>query len=307
MWAQEHGASEAARRFECSRTTVHSLVVRYQREGLQGLMNKPRGARPGLPEEVQESMERAPSRVQQVELWLLGRHRLLCADSLEPGVLERACEGKLMDLVVADGPYGLDYRSTHPRAGQRKRAIGNDSEQGFEGFLRRALPIVKARMKQGAVVYWLAAGGGPSTALAKVLVAVDRHFNLLNTLAWDRVDLGLDARWRRRWEAVVEASTGRPRVWHGRTDQANVLRFPRAIPPAGFHPTPKPLPLVATLIRAAAPARGRALDPFLGSGTALLACQETGRSCCGVEVERRYCDWAIARWEAVTGHSTVRG
>jgi DNA modification methylase len=256
-------------------------------------------------ETMQKAMERAPCRVQRGQLWLLGRHRLLCADALVPGMLDRVCEGKPVDLVVADGPYGISYVSSQPRAGRRKRGILNDDERGFEAFLERALPAVKAWMKKGATVYWFSAGGGPSAALAKALIAVDRHFTLLNTLVWDRTDLGLGTRFRRRWEAVIEGAVGRPRIWHGDASQANVLRFPRAIPAADFHPTPKPVELIAAIIRAAAPARGQVLDPFLGSGTTLLACEQTGRSCHGVEIDERYCDWTLARWESLTGKQAV--
>ncbi len=69
----------------------------------------------------------------------------------------------------------------------------------------------------------------------------------------------------------MEASVGRPKVWHGGTDQHNVLRFPRAIPQAGDHPTPKPVGLMEEIIRSAAPARGVILDPFAGSGSMCMS------------------------------------
>jgi len=139
-----------------------------------------------------------------------------------------------------------------------------------------------------------------------VLPAINSHFTLLNTLVWDRIDLGLGRRWRRRWEAIVEASLGRPRVWHGGTEQANVLRVPRIIPQAGDHPTPKPVPVLEELIRCAAPARGRVLDPFAGSGSTLVAAQRTGRTCLVGELEPRYADVIVARFEALSGEAAVR-
>jgi len=259
---------------------------------------------PQAAEALQDWAERAPTRVRVGETWELGEHRLFCGDSLMPGNLEKPTGGKPVDLVVTDPPYGIDYESTQAAPGRRKRKIKNDESSGFESFLDRALPVVKAQMKKGAVLYWFASGGG--SALAKVLLAIERHFDLLNTLIWDRVDPGLGWRWRRSWEAIVEASVGRPRIWHGGKDQRNVLRFPRAIPQAGDHPTPKPVPLLEELIRAASPARGVILDPFAGSGSTLIAAERAGRVCYLGELEPRYCDIVLARWEALTGQQAAR-
>lgn len=191
----------------------------------------------------------------------MGRHRLLCEDMLALGNLERACEGQPVDLVLTDPPYGIDYESPQRTPGRRKRKIANDESDGFEAFLQKALPAIKAHLKRGAAMHWFAAGGGPTSALAKAIFAVEQHFTLLNTLVWDRVDPGLGWRWRRcrSWEAIIEASVGRPTIWHGGTDARNVLCYPHAIPQADDHPTPKPVPLLEELIRAAAPARGRIL------------------------------------------------
>jgi len=161
-------------------------------------------------------------------------------------------------------------------------------------------------MKRGSVLYWFAGGGGREPVLAKALLAISQHFELLNVLVWDKIDLGLGWRWRRSWEAIVEASYGQPKVWHGGTDRRNVLRFPKAIPQADDHPTPKPVPLLEEIMRAAAPAQGRVLDPFAGSGSTLIAAQQTGRICLAAELEPRYCDIILARWEALTQQRAAR-
>jgi site-specific DNA-methyltransferase (adenine-specific) len=85
-----------------------------------------------------------------------------------------------------------------------------------------------------------------------------------------------------------------------------VLRFPRAIPQSEDHPTPKPIPLLAELMLSAAPARGTVLDPFAGSGSTLIAAERTGRTCLAAELERRYCDIVLARWEAISGSHAQR-
>jgi len=257
-------------------------------------------------EALQEWMEQAPTRVSKGELWVLGRHRLLCGDSLANGMLDRLCDRGAVDLVLTDPPYGIGYQSSQPGPGRRKRKIANDGAAEFEGFLDRALLAIKELMKRGSVLYWFAGGGGAEPVLAKALLAIDRHFDLLNVLVWDKIDPGLGWRWRRSWEAVIEASHGRPKVWHGGTDRRNVLRFPKAIPQADDHPTPKPVPLLEEIIHSAAPAHGRVLDPFAGSGSTLIAAERSGRTCLAAELEPRYCDIILARWEALTQQRAER-
>ncbi len=254
---------------------------------------------PEAAEALQEWLERAPTRVGEGELWQLGRHRLLCGDSLAPGGLERLCDQQKADLVLTDPPYGIGYQSTQPRRGRRKRPIANDGVSDFDSFIAKALPAIKAAMKRGSVLYWFAGGGGAEPVLARAMLAIAEHFTLLNTIVWDKIDPGLGWRWRRSWEAIIEASVGRPRVWHGGTDSRNVLRYPKAIPQSDEHPTPKPVPLLEEIIRAAAPSRGLILDPFAGSGPTLVAAERTGRVCHAAELEPRYCDIILARWEAL--------
>ncbi len=252
-------------------------------------------------EALQEWCRSAPTRVSSGELWRLGRHRLWCGDSLEEGRLARLLGGDRADFVLTDPPYGVSYQSTLARRGKRKQTIANDEREGFEEFLRRALPAIKRVMKPGAVLHWFAGGGGPEPVLANAMLAISQHFTLLNTLVWDKVDPGLGWRWRRSWEAIIEAAHGKPKTWNGGTELRNVLRFPRAIPGAEEHPTPKPVPLLEQLIKACCPTRGLVLDPFAGSGSTLIAAEHTGRTCVAVELEPRYCDIILARWEAATG------
>jgi site-specific DNA-methyltransferase (adenine-specific) len=192
------------------------------------------------------------------------------------------------------------------RRGRRKRAIAHDANDEYDQFLAKALPAIKVVMKRGSVMYWFAGGGGGEPVLAKAMLAIAEHFSLINTIVWDKVDPGLGWRWRRSWEAIIEASVGKPRVWHGGTDRRNVLRFPRAIPQQDEHPTPKPVPLLEELIRASSPTRATILDPFAGSGPTLIAAERAGRTCYAVELEPRYCDIVLARWEALAGSQACR-
>ena len=162
---------------------------------------------PEAAEVLQAQREAAPTRVSKGETWQLGRNRLYCGDSLAPGALERLCDGNRVDMVLTDPPYGIDYRSTLARRGRRKKAIANDGQDEFDGFLARALPAIRAVMKRGSVLYWFAGGGGAEPVLAKALLAIAEQFTLLNTIVWDKVDPGLGWRWA--------DSERRVRAWRG--------------------------------------------------------------------------------------------
>jgi len=222
---------------------------------------------------------KSTGRVQPGGLWLLGRHRLLCGDALEPGSLARLCEGQSVPLVLTDPPYGIDYQSG---AKAKKAAIANDGAAEFESFLGRALPVVRSVMAEGATLYWFAAGGG--AALGQALLAISRHFHLQNLLVWDKETPGLGWRWRRSWEGIIEASVGNPARWYGGTHRRNVLRWPKLIPDEEDHPTPKPVELLAELIRVSSSTGQLVLDPFAGSGSTLVAAQLTGRVCYACEL-----------------------
>jgi DNA modification methylase len=265
-----------------------------------------------LPEPFEESFDlaaemlqgqrlKAPTRVNPGDIWQLGRHRLLCGDTLAPGALERLCGSKKVDLVLTDPPYGIGFQSEMAKRGRRKQAIANDAKDEHEAFLRKALPAIKTVMKRGAVMYWFAGGGGGEPVLAKALLAISEHFTLLNTLVWDKIDPGMGWRWRRSWEAIIEASNGKPSAWYGGSEKRNVLPYPKAIPQADQHPTPKPVPLLEQLIRASVRGCGLILDPFVGSGPTFIAAERAGRTCLAGEIEPRYCDIVVARWEALTG------
>jgi hypothetical protein len=94
-------------------------------------------------EMLQAQRDAAPTRVSKGELWQLGRHRLLCGDSLAPGSLEKLCGDRKVDLVLTDPPYGIGYESTMARRGRRKRRIESDAVEEFDAFLARALPAIK--------------------------------------------------------------------------------------------------------------------------------------------------------------------
>jgi DNA modification methylase len=245
----------------------------------------------------------APNRVQPGDQWALGRHHLMCGDSLKDGALARLCEGQQPGIALTDPPYGVAYQSQTMRRVGEDADIANDDTEGYREFLARALPAIRGVMGQGSVIYLFAGGGGPKPVLAHAMLEIARHFDLLNVLVWDKQTPGMNWRWRYTWEAVIEASVGKPSCWYGGNDRANVLRCPRAMPKVGGHPTPKPTRLLADILRAASATGETVLDPFCGMGSTLIAAEQTGRTCLAVDIEPFYCELTLSRWESLTGES----
>ena len=295
---------------------THNLgLTGFQAEELEDLFAELEASRPfELPKELEPaealgSLERPKSsgRVKEAELWQLGRHRLLCGDSLRGGNLARLCAGREVPLVLTDPPYGIDYESRLTRPETRKAPIANDGSAEFDSFLQQALPLIRAAMAPGATLYWFAGGGGAKPALAQALFAISRHLDLQNCLVWDKETPGLGWRWRRSWEAIIEASRpGKPPAWYGGSHRRNLLRFLKLIPQAEDHPTPKPIGLLAELIRVSSRSGEVVLDPFAGSGSTLIAAQLAGRSCYAAELEPGYCELILERWESLTGQQANR-
>ena len=137
--------------------------------------------------------------------------------------------------------------------------------------------------------------------LAHAMLAIAAHFDFQNCLVWDKESPGLGWRWRPSWEGIIEATRGERSRWYGGSHRRNVLRWPRLIPQAEDHPTPKPIGLLAELIRVSSRTGEAVLDPFAGSGSTLIAAELTGRRCWAAELEPRYCDLILDRWESVSG------
>jgi len=233
------------------------------------------------------------------DLWVLGEHRLLCGDSTKEADVARVLAGSRADLILTDPPYGVSY------VGKTEQAleIANDGVEGLQGLLRPALGLAAANSRPGAVWYVAAPAGPQFAVFASVLeeLKVWRQ-----TLAWvkDSMVLG-HSDYHYKHEAIFYGWT--PGAEHqappDRT-RTSVLEFAR--PKASReHPTMKPLPLWAELLGNSSKRGGIVYDPFSGSGTTLLACEQLGRKCRTIEIEPRYADVAVIRWQQLTGKDAV--
>jgi DNA modification methylase len=204
-------------------------------------------------------------------------------------------------VLLTDPPYGVDYR------GKTKRSlrIANDDGNGIADLLSETFPVLDKVLAPGTPIYLFHPAGPASAVFVKAFL--DVGWQIRQGLVWvkDALVLG-HGDYHFRHEPIIYGTTpggrlGRGRArWYGGHAQTSVFEVPR--PRASLeHPTAKPVALISQLVANSSRIGDVVLDPFLGSGTTLIAAEQLGRRCCAIEIDARYADVAIARWEAFTG------
>jgi DNA modification methylase len=257
------------------------------------------------------------------DLWQLGKHRVLCGDALSKESYTALMDGRRAAAVFADPPYNdpIDGYVTgfgkihHPEFAM---ASGEMSEADFTEFLSKALSLLAKNSVSGALAFicmdWRHTG--------ELLAAARPVFTeFLNLCVWVKESGGQGSLYRSQHELVFVFKSGRNKHrnniqlgQYGRY-RTNVWQYPRVCSRsrsdeegglAAIHPTLKPVALVADAIQDCT-ARGEiVLDPFLGSGTTVLAAERTGRTCHGMELAPAYVDTTVRRWQAFTGKNAVQ-
>ena len=236
--------------------------------------------------------------IQRGDLFRLGRHRLLCGDSTSAEDVGRLMDGKKADLLLTDPPYGVSY------VGKTKDAltIENDAltEEGLEELIRGAFSLAETHCRPGA--YWYATvPAGP----LHLLFADDwkRRGILRQIMVWvkDSMVLG-HSEYHYQHEPILFGWI--PGERHKNSDRTRTTVWQYARPKASHeHPTMKPVELWAQAVQDGSIGGEVVMDPFLGSGTTLVACEQLGRTCYGMEISPQYCQVIIDRWEKFTGNT----
>jgi DNA modification methylase len=254
------------------------------------------------------------------DLWRLGDHRLLCGDARNPTAYQQLLNSKKADAVFTDPPYNVPIEGHVCGLGTIKHrdfamAAGEMSFAEFSGFLKQTLGNAATASRNGAVHFvcmdWrhLQEAYSAGTAI---------YSNLLNLCVWNKDNGGMGSLYRSKHELVLVLKVGNaPHInnvelgRHGR-NRTNVWNYPGAnsfradrLNDLAAHPTIKPAALVCDAILDVTRRRDLVLDPFLGSGTTIIAAEKTGRRAHGIEVEPRYVDVAIRRWQKYTGKNAV--
>jgi DNA modification methylase len=254
------------------------------------------------------------------DLWVLGEHRLLCGDALVPTSYTALLQGELAQMCITDPPYNVPIDGHVCGSGKVKHtefvmASGEMTPAQFTAFLQRALAQIKANEVAGAISF----------------VAMDwRHLGELQDAAkpvfgapkqlcvWAKDNAGMGTFYRSQHEMFFVFKKGStPHVnnfelgQHGRY-RTNLWTYPgvsafkgKGLDLLALHPTVKPVPLVADAIRDCSDRKALILDPFAGSGTILVAAERTGRHARAIELDPKYVDVAVRRWQRLTERDAV--
>jgi DNA modification methylase len=236
-------------------------------------------------------------------LWLLGRHRVLCGDATNADDVARLMQGELASCLWTDPPYGVEYMG----GTKQKLTIKNDTPEELEDLLHRSFAAIDQALVSGAALYVAHPAGPGSVTFALAFLA--QGWQLRQTLVWVKSRLVLGhSDYHYRHEPILfgykSGATGRrgrgARGWYGDNTASSVFEVPTPARNAD-HPTSKPVALIAPMLRNSSRTGEIVLDPFLGSASTLVAAEQLGRRCFGIDIDPRYVDVAVRRWEAFTG------
>jgi hypothetical protein len=254
------------------------------------------------------------------DLWRLGQHRLLCGDARDPLTYGRLLEGEKARLIITDPPYNVPVQGHVCGLGRVKHddfvmAAGEMTGPEFTTFLATVFTNLAAYSLDGSVHFistdW--------RHLYEFLQAGRLVYTeLKNLVVWAKTNAGMGSFYRSQHELILVFKNGRaPHIntfelgQHGRY-RTNLWTHPGAnslqrgrIEQLALHPTVKPVSLFADAVLDCSAPGDLVLDTFCGSGTVLLAAERTGRRACALELDPRYVDVAVRRWEEATGEAAV--
>jgi len=246
-------------------------------------------------DEVPETPEEPISKLGHI--WKLGKHKLICGDSTILNNYEKLFNENKADLLITDPPYNVDYEGKN----QDKLTIQNDSknDDDFLQFLTDAFNNCAIHLKLGCSFYifhsdWYGLEFRQSIK--------NSDLELKQNLIWAKNSMVMgrqDYQWQHE-PCLYGWKRGASHSWYSDRKQTTIIKYDRPSK-SKLHPTMKPVGLVEYLIKNSSKQEDIILDPFLGSGTTIIACEKQSRICYGFELEPKYCDVIIKRWENFTG------
>ena len=271
----------------------------FSDDELEDLLREPEEVVAGNTDE--DAVPEAPETAVTVpgDVWLLGDHRLLCGDATQIEAVEKVLAGGLADMVFTDPPYNVNYGATmkDKLRGKRRKIANDDLGEGFEQFLRDACVNMLAVTK-GAV--YISMSSSELHTLHKAFAAAGGHWSTFVIWAKNTFTMGRSD-YQRQYEPILYGwKEGTDHYWCGARDQGDVWFVKKPVS-NDLHPTMKPVELVERAIRNSSKSRDTVLDPFGGSGSTLIACEKAGRQARLIELEPKYCDVIVRRWQEFSG------
>lgn len=241
------------------------------------------------------------------DIYKLGEHRLMVGDSTDPGQVKQLMDGEKADLLITDPPYNVDIGIISSDDAKRRHrrtdglVINNDDmeDNDFRQFLKKSYIAADANMKPGATFYiWHA----ETERINFEEACNDIGWQVRETLIWNKNSLSLtrqDYQWKHE-PCLYGWKDGAPHFWNSDRKQTTVLDFDKPTK-SKLHPTMKPVPLFDYQIKNSSKRGQIVLDLFGGSGTTMIACEQNGRKAYLMEIDPKYADVIIDRWEEFTG------
>lgn len=242
------------------------------------------------------------------DVWLMGKHRLMCGDSTIQSSFDTLMAGLAADLIFTDPPYGMSYGGGRAAGSSKKgdlvKAHGmilNDDLQGDDliALVRDALATSIACSKSGAPLYacftWRT-----YAEFEAALESLGREVKAC--IVWDKKSIGLgNSHYRPQHEFIFYCGG----QWHGDKSQSDLWSMSRGNTGKYVHPTQKPVELIERALINSSKAGDVVIDCFGGSGSTLIACEKTGRQARLMELDPGYCDVIVKRWQEFTGHKAT--
>ena len=230
-----------------------------------------------------------PTVTKSGDVWTLGRHRLVCGDSTKMETFDTLMQGRKANLVVTDPPYNVNYEGT---AGKIKN--DNMADEKFYQFLLDAFSCMEKVMADDASIYVFHAD---TEGLNFRKAFSDAGFYLSGCCIWKKPSLVLGRspyQWQHEPCLYGWKKSGKHQ-WYSDRKQTTIWEFEKTKKNTD-HPTMKPIPLLAYPIQNSSMSNTLILDPFGGSGSTLIACEQTDRSCFTIELDEKYCDVIVKRY-----------
>lgn len=238
------------------------------------------------------------------DVWVMGDHRLLCGDSTSKQDLEKLMSGELADMSFTDPPYNVDYgnNAKDKMRGKDRRIMNDNLGDDFYQFLKGALTNLLSVTK-GAC--YIAMSSSELDTLQKAFRDAGGKWSTFIVWAKNTFTLGRSD-YQRQYEPILYGwREGNDHFWCGARDQGDVWFFNKPVK-NDLHPTMKPVELVERALRNSSKSRDIVLDLFGGSGSTLIACEKTGRAARLIELDPKYVDVIVRRWQDYSGEQAIR-
>ena len=233
------------------------------------------------------------------DIWVLGRHRLMCGDSTEAADVALLMDGNKADMLLTDPPYNVDYTGKASELETRKIENDKMEDSAFQDFLTSAFENAAENMKAGGVFYiWHADSEGLNFRVA----CKKAGFQVRQCLIWNKNAMVMgrqDYQWKHE-PCLYGWKDGASHLWASDRKQTTVLEFEKP-QKNNLHPTMKPIKLFDYQIKNNTKGDDIVLDLFGGSGTTIMAAEQNGRRGFVMEYDPKFVDVIVDRWEQFTG------